>query len=246
MKTIRTIVLFSFYLLVLIPPANGQPKQKTPLEGLESIPFPPKTIQEALRRCPGDRDTLVHSLAEDLDYYVGEKEIELGKHVDNPFHTFDGKPWTRRMKEGYQRAQEKLRKEIQNNERDIPRLLANIADSSARRLLEDVRMIGEELDSKIKTCQAGKSGYDTLCVERAETGALEKRQDASSDFLRDVNLSWSGLLDSLKTIMTKRLELAREVSVTESKKQTIQLWKIVRKVLETEEHITKLAVQFSR
>lgn len=150
------------------------------------------------------------------------------------------------MKERYLRAQETLRKEVQKNESDIPRLLANVADSSAQRLLEDVRMIGEDLDSKIKNCQAAKSGYDTLCVESAEAGALNKRQQASSNFLREVNSSWGGLLDSLKTIMTIRLELAREVSLIESKKQTIQLWKVVQKVLETEEHVTKLAVQFSR
>lgn len=242
----QTFILFSFYLLVLIPPTNGQTKQKTPLEGLRSIPLPPKTIQEALRRCPNERDTLVHSLAEDLEYYIEEKGIEISKPGSGPPDLYGWKPMSKQLKDRQFRARENLLKEVQQNERDIPRLLGTAVDSSAAALLVEVRIIGQELDVEIKNCQAMKSGYDTVCVESAETAALDKRQHSSSNFLRNVSIKWSGLLDSLKTIMTTRQQLAQQVSPFESKKQNLELWKIVRRVLETEEQITKLAVQFSR
>ncbi len=202
---------------------------------MQSIPFPPKTIPEALHRCPIDRDTLVDSATKEIDRYIAEPQ---SKRLLN---SSPSKLTARELQ-----AKKKLNKEILQSKNSISRLLANAADSSAKELLDQVRIIGEELDSIIKNCATGKAVSDSECVNVAEHQALMKRREVSFDFIRHVRSSWGGMIDSLKIIFDTRTKLAEQVSTTESQEQNHELWKIVREVLEKEEQITKLVVQFSR
>ncbi len=244
--------LFFSCVISFLYASSVQAQPVTPAAILEQIPKPPLSVNEALRRCPGEEDTVVQAQI----LLVNELSVNEQKLIarDSVMQIRDHTKGTLTTTERNRIAA--LRREVDNTAATLTSRLERMTAIPSQTLLGGIQLIGEDLDKDIRNCPkvSEKQILDSVCIETAESNAHRKRVDRSEQFLQSVNNEWAVMLqDVLQSTHTQQQRIDKVISLT--KKARIRyrlskirnsLWYNVTAILKATHNVTKLAVQFSR
>ncbi len=203
------------------------------------MPEPPATIEDALRRSPAESDTVAGRALRNVE------EIQP-----------NGQSGDDSLAASKNQSLQNIRNNIERHKHSLRMMLDSLTTPPAQQLLDEVRIIGEELDANIMNCPkvGARQLFDSVCVELAETGARKHRLRVSQKFLDSVGVRWKPFFARTKVFIAAQEEQLRK-NPAGSKKQEQQvqvkaayadLWDMIKTLLKFVDEITRLAVRFSK
>ncbi len=216
------------------------------------MPSPPKAIQEALRRCPQEEDTLARRFAVEGRRLAEAQESSLKKDSLTLAKSRKQPPVLPKEMSEFK----SLQQENEREKKEVPAQLDKLTAKPSQELLNAIRIIGGELDNVIKNCPkvGAKQILDSTCVEAAEAKSTKKRLAACSEFLSTINSSWKTRVEPLsQSIQSREKRIAQLLTTVRNPQLALQLkrlraesWQSIEHILKTVDEVTRLAAQFAR
>ena len=250
MRTISFAVGLMFFLLCAF---KTHSQSKTPAAFLPGIPSPPKTVQEALKRCPQEEDTLAQRFLREAQRSAG-MDREMLQDDSLIIASMKRQPPIASTEMSEYKG---LQQQLEQWKEDLPQLLVRATAKTSNEFLQSIQTIGEQLDNTIKHCpKVGPSKsptYDSACVAMAEERAKFNRQHEAQVFLSEVGNNWTSIDSSSRSIQlldnrftqflskTKNQQLAYRLKLLRN-----ELWVLIEQILKNVAATTQLAASFSK
>ncbi len=247
MRAILVVVI-----LVSCTPSLVKAQLKTPADFLSAIPSPPKSAADAIRRCPNDADTVAMRWLRDLQL----QEQKQQSSIERDSIKFGDRKRLPPVLPKEMSEYRSLQQEVDGQRDSLVARMQRLTSRPSERLLNAIRIVGEELDGEIKNCPKVGSNliHDSVCVANAEARSEKKRIAACNDFLLTINQGWNAALEPLhQSFPSREKRIWKLLATTKHYRLALQLkrlrletWQTVAPILKTIDDVTRLAAQFSR
>ncbi len=227
------------------------------------MPPVPLTVDEAIQRCPIERDSATESMLVLLRANAYAERASITS--DSIRHSSERK--RNPVNQGEKLLFDSLQNVFSSLVRILPRRLSQATVQPSESLIKEIQGIGERLDADIKQCpkvvgpvqttmppRPVTVSYDSACISAAEQLAAFNRRHEVQSYLSIVNANWKkSVVPALQNLETFEKYTENLHSSTNDPKRILQLrnwrlesWALLEETLQAIGSVSQLAAQFSK